>query len=55
MFDGNDSWHYINAARQVYSLLNHPQNIGFLDHHQGHSPTPEAAWRSMEWLRHFLQ
>ncbi|HEY1948045.1 MAG TPA: SUMF1/EgtB/PvdO family nonheme iron enzyme [Bryobacteraceae bacterium] len=55
MFDGNDSWHYINAARQVYSLLNDPQNIGFLDHHQGHSPTPEAVWRSLEWLRHFLQ
>ena len=55
MYDGNDSWHYINAARQVYSLLGSPQAIGFLDHHQGHTPTPEAVWRTMEWFRHFFR
>lgn len=54
-YDGNDSWHYINAARQVYSLFGDPQRIGFLDHHKGHTPTPEAAWQAMEWFRHFLQ
>ena len=54
-FDGEDSWHFINAARQVYALYGVPDNIGFLDHHQGHSPTPEAAWRGMEWLRNFLE
>jgi pimeloyl-ACP methyl ester carboxylesterase len=53
-FDGNNSWHYINAARQVYDLFGRSENIGFLDHHQGHRPTPEAAFRAMEWLRHFL-
>ena len=53
-FDGNDSWHYINAARQVYTLFGKPQNIGFLDHHQGHTPTPDAVWSAMEWLRSFL-
>ena len=54
-FDGKDSWYYINAARPVYDLFGKPNNIGFLDHHQGHSPTPEAAWRAMEFLRHFLE
>jgi pimeloyl-ACP methyl ester carboxylesterase len=54
-FDGNDSWHYINAAKQVYALFDQPENIGFLDHHHGHQPTPEATWRAMEWLRHFLE
>lgn len=54
-FDGADSWHYINAARPVYSLYGEPNAIGFLDHHQGHSPTPEAAFQAMEWLRHYLE
>jgi hypothetical protein len=54
-FDGADSWHYINAARQVYRLYGEPNAIGFLDHHQGHSPTPEAAFQAMEWLRHYLE
>jgi pimeloyl-ACP methyl ester carboxylesterase len=54
-FDGPDSWHYINAARQVYLLYGEPNAIGFLDHHQGHSPTPEATFQAMEWLRHYLE
>jgi dienelactone hydrolase len=54
-FDGADSWHYINAARAVYHLYDEPNAIGFLDHHQGHSPTPEAAFQAMEWLRHYLE
>jgi len=29
-------------------------NIGYFNHHKGHKPTPEADWRSMEWLAHFL-
>jgi hypothetical protein len=54
-FDGPDSWHYINAAREVYRLYGRPGAIGFLDHHQGHSPTPEAAFQAIEWLRHYLE
>ena len=31
-----------------------PHNIGYLNHHKGHPPTPEADWRAVEWLAHFL-
>ena len=27
---------------------------GYFNHHKGHTPAPEAVWRSMEWLAHFL-
>ncbi len=53
-YDTAKSWWYINAARQVYGLYGKPRNIGYFNHHKGHTPTPEAVWRSMEWLRHFL-
>ncbi len=53
-YDTAKSWHYINAARQVYQLYGKPMNIGYFDHHAGHFPTPEAVWRAMEWLAHFL-
>jgi pimeloyl-ACP methyl ester carboxylesterase len=54
-FDGKNSWRYIDAARQVYALYGADQRIGYLNHHQGHSPTPDAAWRAIEWIRHFIQ
>jgi formylglycine-generating enzyme required for sulfatase activity len=53
-YDTAKSWHYINAARQVYELYQKPENIGYFNHHKGHMPTPEAVWRAMEWLAHFL-
>jgi hypothetical protein len=53
-YDTAKSWYYINAARQVYNLYGKPLNIGYFNHHKGHKPTPEADWRSMEWLAHFL-
>lgn len=53
-YDGNESWHYINAARPIYALYGKPRQIGYFNHHKGHTPTPEAVWRSMEWLKHFL-
>jgi pimeloyl-ACP methyl ester carboxylesterase len=53
-YDTAESWHYINAARQVYGLYGKPLNIGYFNHHKGHMPTPESVWRSMEWLAHFL-
>ena len=28
-FDKAESWHYINAAREVYQIYNAPQNIGY--------------------------
>ncbi len=54
MYDTKKSWYYINAARAVYKLYGKPQNIGYFNHHTGHRPTPEAVWRSNEWLAHFL-
>lgn len=53
-YDTAKSWYYINAARQVYQLYRKPENIGYFNHHKGHMPTPEAVWRAMEWLAHFL-
>lgn len=53
-YDTAKSWHYINAARQVYKLYGKPLNVGYFNHHKGHMPTPEAVWRAMEWLSHFL-
>ena len=53
-YDTAKSWYYINAARQVYSLYGKPLHIGYFNHHSGHTPTPEAVSRSLEWLEHFL-
>ena len=53
-YDTAESWHYINAARQVYELYGKPLHIGYFNHHTGHTPSPEADWRAMEWLARFL-
>jgi dienelactone hydrolase len=53
-YDDNRSWYYINAARSIYRLYEKPYQIGYFNHHTGHTPTPEAAWRSIEWLKRFL-
>jgi formylglycine-generating enzyme required for sulfatase activity len=53
--DNDKSWHYINSARRVYSLFNLPQQIGYVNHRKGHSPTPESIHLAMEWLRRFLE
>ncbi len=52
--DGERSWHYINAARPVYELLAAPHRIGYLNHHSGHSPTPDAVRQALDWLQHFF-
>lgn len=53
-YDTKKSWYYINAARSVYQLYGKSRNIGYFNHHTGHFATPEAVWRSNEWLAHFL-
>jgi dienelactone hydrolase len=53
-YDTAESWHYINAARQVYELYGKPLHIGYFNHHTGHTPSPESDWRAMEWLARFL-
>ena len=52
--DTDASWHYINAAKAVYEIHGEPKQIGYYNHRQGHSPTPEAFELSLEWLEHFL-
>ncbi|MFN7939376.1 MAG: SUMF1/EgtB/PvdO family nonheme iron enzyme [Bryobacteraceae bacterium] len=52
-YDGNASWHYVNEARKVYGLFGKPEQIGYFNHHKGHSPTPEAISHAMRWLERF--
>ena len=54
-YDGDESWLYINAAKEVYRLFAKPRNIGYFNHHSGHSPTPEAVRAAMDWLDYFLR
>lgn len=54
-YDKQDSWHYINAARAVYELSGSGRNIGYFNHHKGHTPTPEAVSVAFDWLDHFLK
>jgi pimeloyl-ACP methyl ester carboxylesterase len=54
-YDKQDSWHYINAARAVYALSGNGTNIGYFNHHKGHTPTPDAVSAAFDWLDHFLK
>ena len=40
--DGDRSWPFIQAVTPIYELLGAPDNIGWLNHHQGHRYSPEA-------------
>jgi formylglycine-generating enzyme required for sulfatase activity/pimeloyl-ACP methyl ester carboxylesterase len=53
-FDKAESWHYINAARAVYERTGAGRNVGYFNHHTGHTPTPEAIALGFDWLDHFL-
>jgi len=52
--DTDKSWYYINSAKSVYSMYKKSENIGYVNHRAGHTPTPEAVRLSIEWLTHFL-
>jgi pimeloyl-ACP methyl ester carboxylesterase len=54
-YDTSESWNYINAARRAYELLGKPLNIGYFNHHSGHTPSPESVSAAFDWLDHFLQ
>jgi formylglycine-generating enzyme required for sulfatase activity/pimeloyl-ACP methyl ester carboxylesterase len=54
-FDKKESWYYINAARAVYALSGNGKNIGYFNHHTGHTPSPEAVSLAFDWLDHFLK
>lgn len=53
-YDKSESWHYINAARVVYKLFDQPQNVGYFNHHTGHTPSPDSVSLAFNWLDHFL-
>ncbi len=40
--DSDRSWAFIQAAKPVYELLGVPNNLGWLNHHQGHRYPPEG-------------
>ena len=52
--DTDESWHFINEARKVYSLYGQPDNISFFNHRTGHTPTPESVSLALRWLERFL-
>ncbi|MFC1563230.1 acyl-CoA thioester hydrolase/BAAT C-terminal domain-containing protein [candidate division KSB1 bacterium] len=52
--DNDKSWYFINSAKEVYSIFNMPRNIGYFNHRSGHTPSTEAVYLSIEWLKHFL-
>ena len=53
-YDTEKSWYYINAGREVYSLYDKKENIGFFNHHSGHQPSPQAVNLGFKWLDHYL-
>ena len=53
--DDNRSWAFIQAARPVYELLGASANIGWLNHHQGHSYPPEARAAAEGFLDRHLK
>jgi len=52
--DNDRSWLYINAARPLYAAAGRPEQIGYVNHRKGHTPTPESVKLAMEWLHRFL-
>lgn len=48
--DGDRSWPLIEAAIPVYQLFGMSARVGLLNHHQGHSISPESFERIAEWL-----
>jgi dienelactone hydrolase len=52
--DGDRSWPFIAAAREVYDLYGKPSRIGHLTHRKGHTVPPEAEQRAYQWLTAYL-
>lgn len=52
--DGDRSWPLIQAAFPVWKLYDSPIRLGMLNHHQGHSVSPESFERMAEWLEIYL-
>ena len=54
-YDGEKSQPYLNAVKPVYRLYGKPPDVTMFDHRKGHSPTPEAISRAMNWLGNALR
>jgi hypothetical protein len=52
--DGDRSWPFITAAREVYELYGKPSRVGLFNHRKGHAVPPEAEKRIYEWLATYL-
>jgi dienelactone hydrolase len=52
--DGDRSWPLINAALPVWELYGEPTRLGLLNHHEGHSVSPQSFERMAEWLTVYL-
>ncbi len=53
--DGDRSWPLIEAALPAWRLYGEPCRLGLLNHHQGHSVSPESFERMAEWLTTYLK
>ena len=53
--DGDRSWPLINAALPVWKLYGEPTRLGLLNHHEGHSVSPQSFERMAEWLTVYLE
>lgn len=48
--DGERSWAYLNAARDVYALYGAEERLGMYNHGTGHTPTWDALEAAYKWL-----
>lgn len=48
--DGERSWPYLNAARDVYALFGAEERLGMYNHGTGHTPTWDALEAAYNWL-----
>lgn len=52
--DGDRSWPLILAALPAWQFYGTPARLGLLNHHQGHTVSPESFERMAEWLTEYL-
>lgn len=52
--DGDRSWPLIKAALPVWKFYGEPARLGLLNHHEGHSVSPQSFERMAEWLTVYL-
>ena len=50
--DGDKSWPFLQSVLPLYGAA--PERLGWINHRQGHTPTPEAVSGAMKWLRAYL-